>query len=121
MNEIDKLKKQKDSAYWERNQLVSALSKLFPAWLGKHDINDKEWDFDWRTIVYLELPPDIRGNPYEDFTHQLSWHIHDSEVSMFDHLSYKKDYGHQWDGHDIEEKYRRLRKISPPKTLKENE
>lgn len=107
---IEQLKKQKDNAYWERNQLVAALSKLFPAWLGKHDSNDKEWDADWRTIVYIELPNEIRANSVRDFPHQLSWHIHDSEIPMFDHLLYG---GNLWDGHDTEEKYRRLRRIKP--------
>ena len=108
----EKIKKQKVNAYWERNQLVAALSKLFPAWLGKHDLNDRAWDADWRTIVYINIPPEARGvTDGKDFTHQISWHIHDSEVPMFDHLSY--DARESWDGHDTEEKYRRLRKITP--------
>ncbi len=109
----EQLKKQKDNAYWERNQLVAALSKLFPAWLAKHDENDKEWDSDWRTIVYIIIPPEVRGLDPEgkDFPHQLSWHIHDSDVPMFDHLNYDFGYENKWDGHTTEEKYRRLRKI----------
>lgn len=111
----EELEKAKDNAYWERNQLVAALSKLFPAWLGKHDEKDKEWEKDWRTIVYIEVPPEVRGNPEKDFPHQLSWHIHDTDVPMFDHLSYPVFEGKYpyWDGHSTEEKYRRLRKIQP--------
>lgn len=56
MSEIEQLTKQKDGAYFERNQLVAALSKLFPASLAKHDVNDKSWDDDWRNIVVIELP-----------------------------------------------------------------
>ena len=137
MNEIETLKKQKDGAYWERNQLVSALSKVFPAHLAKHPEEDKEWDDDWRTIVVIKIPVELckeeAGRRYEmrhaeyprdvhfngtlgagatidmepDFEYyQLSWHIHDAEISMFDHLTYKE---FQWDGHSNEDKYRRLR------------
>jgi hypothetical protein len=124
MNEIEKLKKEKDNAYWERNQLVAALSKLFPAHLAKHDPNDKEWDADRRTIVYIYLPADendmvsvkhwIDGKAY----YQTSWHIQDREIPMFDHLDYgfnENGFYKDWDNHDTEEKYRRLRKLAPKK------
>lgn len=106
--EIDALKKQKDNAYWERNQLVAALSKLFPSFLTKHPETDKEWESDWRTIVVINLPS------REDFAKggQLTWHIHDSEIAMFDHLEYVNHF--EWDGHTTEEKYRRLRKMIIP-------
>jgi len=83
----------KNGAYRERDQLVCALSKLFPSWLGKHPENET-WDHDWRTIVFVQLP-----------TGQCSWHIHDSEAAMFSHLSRGST---AWDGHTTEEKYRRL-------------
>lgn len=113
MTTEEQLRKQKDNVYWERNQLVAALSKLFPAWLEKHDEKDKDWDADWRTIVYIEIPPEYRHSDEKDFTHQLSWHIHDTDVPMFDHLRYR--YGTSWDGHTTEEKYRRLRKLKSAK------
>lgn len=111
-NEIDQLIEAKDNAYWERNQLVAALSKLFPAWLAKHPENDKEWEDDWRTIVFISIPAvyvfgDSVG-PQRDY--QLSWHIHDTDIAMFDHLRYEDRL---WDGHSTEEKYRRLRMIKP--------
>ena len=134
----EELESAKDNAYWERNQLVAALSKIFPAYLSKHDETDKEWDKDWRTIVYILIPASMAELPmtsdnisYEtiviehmngtangetkDKTYlQLSWHIHDREISMFDHLRY---YGNKfmpmWDGHTTEEKYRRLRRLKP--------
>lgn len=112
MEEIEKLKKEKDKAYWERNQLVSALSKIFPAHLSKHPEEDKEWDDDWRTIVFMEIPTHYRVREDEklekDFPHQISWHIHDTDIPMFDHLKYKDNL---WDGHDTEMKYQRLRTI----------
>lgn len=109
--EIEELRKSKDQAYWERNQLVAALSKLFPAWLSRHPYDDKNWENDWRWIVFIEIPtmewtgiPDNRV----DLTRQLSWHIHDSELPNFAHLTMKENV---WDGHSTEEKYRRLQLI----------
>lgn len=110
----------KDQAYWERNQLVVALSKLYPAWLGYH--KGKDWDDDWRTIVYIKIPVRHNGpmlSGVADTSHvvhmQLSWHIHDSEKEYFNHL----DPGlEEWDGHDTEEKYKRLRFIDTRKPVK---
>ncbi len=86
---------EKDGAYRERNALVAALSKLFPAWLERHPHEDTEWEDDWRWIVFISLP-----------TGQVSWHIHDSELSSFRHLWARREGS--WDGHTTEEKYRRL-------------
>lgn len=83
--------------YAERNQLVAALSKLFPAYLAIHDENDYLWENDWRNIVFIDLP-----------TGQVSWHIHDSELHLFSHLKFKEN---KWDGHSYEEKYRRLNEL----------
>jgi hypothetical protein len=91
-DELDQLKRAKDSAYWERDQLVAALSKLFPAWLGRHEGAD--WEDDWRTVVYIQLP-----------TGQVSWHIHDTERGYFSHLAWGNE---KWDSHTTEEKYKRL-------------
>ena len=85
--EIEALKKQKDLAYSERNKLVALLSKLFPASLERHPEEDKDWEDDWRWVVYIQLP-----------TGQVSWHIHDSELPLFDHLPAHQ--GVKWDGHD---------------------
>lgn len=97
--ERDRLKKEKDGAYSERNKLVAALSKLFPASLERHPDEDKAWEDDWRWIVFVDLP-----------TGQVSWHIHDSELSNFDHL--ERHRGRSWDGHSTEEKYERLERIA---------
>jgi len=93
--ENERLREQKDGAYAERNKLVAALSKLFPASLERHEESDKTWEDDWRWIVFINLP-----------TGQVSWHIHDSELPLFDHLY--RICGRVWDGHTTEEKYRRL-------------
>jgi len=93
-----KVVQQKDSAYRERDSLVWLLAKIFPAWLGKHPEEDKNWDADWRTIVFIQLP-----------TGQATWHVHDSEAGWFEsHLNYG---GEPWDGHSTEEKYERVNRV----------
>lgn len=92
---MENLRVAKDGAYLERNKLVCALSKLFPAWLGRHDENDKNWGKEWLNIVYIQLP-----------TGQVSWHIHEDILPLFAHL--ELDLSKQWDGHSTEEKYERL-------------
>lgn len=93
---VEEVGKSKDDAYHERDMLVCALSKLFPSYLARHD-EKEEWEDDWRWIVYIEIP-----------TGQVSWHIHDSEIEMFDHLEVKEN---NWDGHNTERKYQRLSKL----------
>lgn len=93
----------KNGAYKERDMLVCALSKLFPAYLARHNEEDTKWENDWRWIVYIDLP-----------TGQVSWHIHDSEREMFNHLEVKEN---NWDGHNTERKYERLtalQALTPP-------
>ena len=87
----------KNNAYRERDMLVCALSKLFPSYLARHDESDTSWEDEWRWIVFIDLP-----------TWQVSWHIHDSERDMFNHLEVKEN---NWDGHSTDEKYRRLQAI----------
>ena len=94
----DEEKESKDSAYRERNMLVCALTKLFPAYLARHDESDESWERDWMWIVYIDLP-----------TGQVSWHIHDSEFTKFSHLEIKEN---NWDGHNTERKYQRLLALS---------
>ena len=96
---LEALRRTKDDAYRERNKVVSALSKLFPAWLGKHESTDKTWHKEWMNIVFIKLP-----------TGQVSWHLHDSDLAYFAHLEYKNE---KWDGHTTEEKYERLLSLLP--------
>jgi hypothetical protein len=81
-----------DEVYAERNKLVAALSKLFPAWIGTD--GTPGW-----FVVYIELP-----------TGQASWHFKESERNLVSHL---KEGGAMciWDGHTTEEKYERLAKL----------
>lgn len=107
----------KNQAYYERNQLVAALSKIYPAWLGVHP-KDEEWEDDWRTIVYIKIPVKTEsasipglGKRLVTKDVQVSWHIHDSDKQFFKHLDYGSE---EWDGHTNEEKYKRLLWIEKP-------
>lgn len=99
--DIEALEGQKNAAYKERDMLVCLLSKIFPAWLVRHPESDKEWEDDWRWIVFILLP-----------TGQASWHIHDSELEWFKHLENRKQEW-DWDGHTTEQKYERVMEVSP--------
>ena len=89
--------KGKDLAYAERDLLVSALSKCYPSHLTRHPDSDVTWENDWRWIVCIHLP-----------TGQATWHIHDSEVPFFAHLSTKENH---WDGHSNLQKYQRIMEL----------
>lgn len=101
---VARVQRAKDIAYGERDLCVALIAKLAlacgnRAWLGLHDPADKNWDDDWRTIVFVELP-----------TGQMSWHIQDSELSLFAFLTDRSlVLRAPWDGHTTEEKYDRLR------------
>lgn len=92
---IRELKESRNAVYVERDRLVCALSKVFPASLERHPDEDLTWEDDWRWIVFIDLP-----------TGQATWHIHDSELVWFEHLP--RLTGRIWDGHSTEEKYKRL-------------
>ena len=81
-----------DFAYWERNQLVAVLSKLFPSHLCKHIGNTYTEGYQW--MVCIHLP-----------TGQATWHIHDSDKRYFCHLNVCKNH---WDGHTTKEKYEKV-------------
>jgi len=91
---LRRLQEEKDAAYQERDRLVCALSKLWPAHLAHHPADDATWDPEWTWIVCIHAP-----------VGQLTWHIHDSEVWWFNHLRTREN---DWDGHTTGEKYRRL-------------
>ena len=96
--DVKRLADEKDTAYGERDRLVAALSKLFVSHLCQHPAEDTTWEDGWQTIVCVHLPAG-----------QATWHIHDSELSWFGHLSQRPSH---WDGHDTEEKYGRLGELT---------
>lgn len=95
-DEVDRLRIRKDGAYTERNKCVTLLAKMAMALglkAGKaiHDQNDKDWEDDWRNIIYIDLP-----------NGQTSWHFHDSHAHLLKGLPV---YDGVWDGHSTENKY----------------
>lgn len=99
MTEYEAALVQKDAAYAERNKCVALVARMaiamgLAAGLGRHEESDQSWDDDWRNIVFINLP-----------SGQVSWHIHDSDLPMFEFLG---QYDGQWDGHTTEEKYSRV-------------
>lgn len=85
-------KEDKDQAYFERNNVVAALARLFPSGITKTNIPG--WSEDWHGCVYIDLP-----------TGQISYHFHDSQGYLFEDLG---SYVGEWDGHDKDEVHRRL-------------
>jgi len=93
--ELD-LKNAKDGAYLERNKCVALIARMALAMglkAGRAKTAIEGWSEDWHGCVYIDLP-----------TGQVSWHFHDSQLSLF--LDLPK-YDGTWDGHDTPEKYRR--------------
>lgn len=93
------LEGEKHGAYAERDKCVSLIARIavamgLPAGLDQHPAEDQAWDNEWRNIIRIELPAG-----------QVSWHIRDNELPLF---SFLKPYNGEWDGHDTEEKYRRV-------------
>jgi hypothetical protein len=94
---LRQMRERKDGAYYERNCVVAALSKVFPAVMATTEIEG--WDPEWRWCVYITLP-----------TGQVSWHVHEDHTDLFAHLEVELES--PWDGHDTPEKYRRLAALS---------
>ncbi|MEQ8493881.1 MAG: hypothetical protein RLW42_06630, partial [Gammaproteobacteria bacterium] len=97
LEELRKAHAAKDRAYEERSRCVALLASLAIArgWTAGVALTDIEgWHPAWHNCVYIELD---QG--------QVSWHFHERELPLFDHLP---PYEGRWDGHDTEEKYARV-------------
>jgi len=93
---LEKAEKDKNAAYLERNRLVALLASLYPSGTSRTDIEG--WSPDWHQVVYIDFP-----------WGQASWHFHDSQAYLFDHLP---PYEGVWDGHTTESKYAGIREES---------
>lgn len=92
---------EKDAVYHERDQFVALLARVYPSGVRKTVIEG--WDPERENCIYIDTPAG-----------QLSWHVHDVEMSMFEELP---PYEKPWDGHTTEQKYTRLallRKMTEP-------
>lgn len=86
---LQQFKEAKDQAYEERNKLVALLASMFPS--GRTKTSIAGWGKAWHNCVYIDFP-----------WGQASWHYHDSQAWMFNHLP---PYKGKWDGHTTDEKY----------------
>lgn len=94
---VHDIERNKNNAYAERNKCLVLIALMaqrlgINVGIGRHI--GEEWEDDWRNILFIDLP-----------SGQVSWHIHDSETYMFYFVG---PYSGVWDGHDAEEKYRRV-------------
>lgn len=83
------------SVYRERARLVAFLAAQYPS--VQVPGGDPEWpDY---TLVFVDL-----------LTGQTSWHIAPDDVDLFGHVAVdtEADGTKRWDGHNTEEKHRRL-------------
>lgn len=92
---IDEHEYSLNQVYHERDQLVAALTKVFPSHLAIDETLPRLQQ-DWRYIVCVHLR-----------TGQATWHIHEDELPLFAHIENETRSQH-WDEHDTAEKYRRL-------------
>lgn len=86
-----------NAVYQERNRLVSFVSRCYPSYLAPAP--DAEPGFNW--IVFVETPEG-----------QMSWHLHDDELELFNHCPRWQSAA--WDGHTTDVKYERLLALRPP-------
>ncbi len=89
---LEDMEARKDDAYFERNNVVAALARLYPSGIARTNIPG--WSEDWHGCVYIDLP-----------SGQISYHCHDSQAYLFASLP---PYAGTWDGHDKDEVHRRL-------------
>jgi len=100
-----------NAVYDERNRCVAGMTAMairlgWRTWLGRHEpLNDPTWDKEWLNVVFIELP-----------TGQVSWHIHDRDLPMFNHVIGQifLDPIPTWDKHTTEEKYQRIAALRDP-------
>lgn len=81
-----------NAAYRERAHLVALLAAWRNSHIGYTDPAAPNW-----AVVTIELP-----------TGQACWHIAPADMDLFAHVRPTPRYARGWDGHDTDEKYRRI-------------
>lgn len=90
---IQGVRGERDKAYEERAKLVAFLAAVYPAELAEAESDSGAW---W--LVFVSTPAG-----------QMSWHIHEDDLDLFEHLHDKPQTSlSNWDGHTTEQKYERL-------------
>lgn len=90
-----------NEAYSERNRLVAALARIFPASL---EPAEGAVEPGWSWVVFVDLP-----------TGQATWPIPDKELHFFDGIV--RCEGRKWDTHTASEKYGRVHRLRDVKDL----
>lgn len=108
--QADRLLANTVEVYTERARMVASLAGLAmflgeSVGLGEHDPADTNWDPEWRTIVFIDLPDGNGG------VLQASWHISDSDRHLVQHLP---TYEGTWDGHTTSQKYEKMAAAADP-------
>jgi predicted nucleic-acid-binding Zn-ribbon protein len=90
------MRSEKDQAYWERNQLVSYLSKEYEAWIEKHPSTDIAWDlkcaFGWYDII-RDLSNKIERILEKDAETYQSVECEENQYSEMYAVQIKEKYG----------------------------
>lgn len=81
-----------NAAYRERAHLVALLARQYPSHIGHTDPFAPDW-----AVLTVELP-----------TGQACWHIAPTDMDLVQHVQPTPHYARGWDGHDTDEKYRRI-------------
>ncbi|MEU1309475.1 hypothetical protein ABZ419_11350 [Streptomyces cinnamoneus] len=87
---------ERDAVYRERAHLVAYLAALHPSHIGNTDPDAPDW-----AVVIVEAP----GG-------QLSWHIAERDLDLFEHVMPTNRICRGWDGHTTDEKYERIRTLT---------
>lgn len=90
-----------DNVYKERNLCVALIAhfcRISGYTVGIKEHQGEDWEDEWRNVLFIDLGPNM----------QVSWHLHKDELVNF--LAIDKYYG-EWDGHNTEEKYDRIKKF----------
>lgn len=92
----DEARAERDGAYRERAHLLAHFAALYPSHIGPTDPQAPEWP-----VLTVETPAG-----------QMSWHIAERDLDLFEHVQPTGPEHRGWDGHTTEEKYERLRRLT---------
>lgn len=94
---VENLKKALNLAYSERAELLGFIAKVLPTHLSWDDTGDAGF----KSIICAHGPAG-----------QMAWHISDADRKKLDEMNFPFEPSH-FDGHSTEQKYQRLREITP--------
>jgi hypothetical protein len=90
------LEAERDKAYRERAALVAYLAACYPAEIVPAESDSGAW-----FLVFVTTPAG-----------QMSWHLHEDDLDLFEPLLNAPETGVEWDGHTTEAKYERLAELT---------